>query len=157
MGRSADSSTLKDMKDAKKRRMDNAFDINAIVIPYSYAAATRVEKPQYKEIDTPKWRELGGNAPNNKKASSTSTTSSAAAAAAAAAAASTTTASTTTTTTSSSTSTGTVAPEQTISSIPAGVKLIPEMDSALLVNGYTDPGLLVSKKFYICGKMGPDT
>ncbi|XP_056642788.1 KAT8 regulatory NSL complex subunit 1 [Diorhabda sublineata] len=33
-----------------------SYDIDNIVIPYSVAAATRVEKLQYKEILTPKWR-----------------------------------------------------------------------------------------------------
>ena len=72
MGRSGDSSTLRELKD-KKRRMENAFDINNIVIPYSIAAATRVEKPQYKEIATPSWRELGAKDP---KASSSTVKSS---------------------------------------------------------------------------------
>ncbi|XP_070535525.1 KAT8 regulatory NSL complex subunit 1-like isoform X3 [Ptychodera flava] len=42
----------------KKRRGESAFDINNIVIPYSMAASTRVEKLNYKEIVTPKWRIL---------------------------------------------------------------------------------------------------
>lgn len=42
----------------RKRRGESAFDINNIVIPYSIAAATRVEKLQYKEILTPRWRRL---------------------------------------------------------------------------------------------------
>ena len=32
----------------------SAYDIDDIVIPYQLAAATRVEKLQYKEIDTPR-------------------------------------------------------------------------------------------------------
>lgn len=40
----------------RRRRGDNAYDINNIIIPYSIASATRVEKLQYKEIITPKWR-----------------------------------------------------------------------------------------------------
>lgn len=40
----------------KKKKGSNAFDINNIVIPYSMASATRVEKLQYKEIPTPSWR-----------------------------------------------------------------------------------------------------
>lgn len=40
----------------KKKKGNNAFDINNIVIPYSMASATRVEKLQYKEIPTPSWR-----------------------------------------------------------------------------------------------------
>ncbi|XP_044584507.1 uncharacterized protein LOC123265005 isoform X1 [Cotesia glomerata] len=38
------------------RTRQQSFDIDNIVIPYSVAAATRVEKLQYKEILTPKWR-----------------------------------------------------------------------------------------------------
>ena len=50
------SSSFKEQKDAvlRKRRGENDYDINNIVIPYSIAAATRVEKLQYKEIVTPK-------------------------------------------------------------------------------------------------------
>lgn len=33
-----------------------SYDIDNIVIPYSMAASTRVEKLEYKEIPTPKWR-----------------------------------------------------------------------------------------------------
>ncbi|KAL3280035.1 hypothetical protein HHI36_017542 [Cryptolaemus montrouzieri] len=40
---------------SRKSRI-NSYDIDNIVIPYSVAAATRVEKLQYKEILTPKWR-----------------------------------------------------------------------------------------------------
>lgn len=39
----------------RRRRSEQQFDINNIVIPYSIAATTRVEKLQYKEITTPKW------------------------------------------------------------------------------------------------------
>ena len=42
----------------KKKPTSNAFDINNIVIPYSMASTTRVEKLQYKEILTPAWREM---------------------------------------------------------------------------------------------------
>lgn len=55
---SASSGMLKDQKEYRKKRFENAYDINNIVIPYSMAASTRVEKLQYKEIQTPKWREL---------------------------------------------------------------------------------------------------
>ncbi|XP_044275445.1 KAT8 regulatory NSL complex subunit 1-like isoform X2 [Varanus komodoensis] len=41
---------------AKKKRVECSYDINNIVIPMSMAAATRVEKLQYKEILTPSWR-----------------------------------------------------------------------------------------------------
>ena len=40
----------------RRRSEQHSFDINNIVIPYSIAATTRVEKLQYKEIITPKWR-----------------------------------------------------------------------------------------------------
>lgn len=40
----------------RRRSEQHAFDINNIVIPYSIAATTRVERLQYKEIITPKWR-----------------------------------------------------------------------------------------------------
>ena len=40
----------------RRRSEQHAFDINNIVIPYSIAAANRIEKLQYKEIITPKWR-----------------------------------------------------------------------------------------------------
>ena len=46
-------------KSAPRRRRSesqHAFDIDNIVIPYSIASTTRVEKLQYKEILTPKWR-----------------------------------------------------------------------------------------------------
>ncbi|KAK9871203.1 hypothetical protein WA026_011484 [Henosepilachna vigintioctopunctata] len=39
----------------RKNRI-SSYDIDNIVIPYSVAASTRVEKLQYKEILTPKWR-----------------------------------------------------------------------------------------------------
>ncbi|XP_013394790.1 KAT8 regulatory NSL complex subunit 1 isoform X3 [Lingula anatina] len=59
ISQSCPSSTLKEMKDAlRKRRGESAFDINNIVIPYSMAASTRVEKLKYKEILTPSWRDL---------------------------------------------------------------------------------------------------
>nr|XP_060638718.1 KAT8 regulatory NSL complex subunit 1-like isoform X2 [Anolis sagrei ordinatus] len=41
---------------AKKKKVECSYDINNIVIPMSMAAATRVEKLQYKEILTPRWR-----------------------------------------------------------------------------------------------------
>lgn len=37
-------------------RRRTSYDIDNIVIPYSMAATTRVERLQYKEILTPKWR-----------------------------------------------------------------------------------------------------
>ncbi|XP_075683946.1 KAT8 regulatory NSL complex subunit 1-like isoform X2 [Rhinoderma darwinii] len=42
----------------KRKRFENSYDIDNIVIPMSMAAAARVEKLQYKEILTPSWREL---------------------------------------------------------------------------------------------------
>lgn len=47
-------SSLQDI--SRRKRLDSAYDIDNIVIPYSIAATTRVEKLQYKEILTPKWR-----------------------------------------------------------------------------------------------------
>lgn len=40
----------------KQSTTSNSYDIDNIVIPYSMAASTRVEKLEYKEIPTPKWR-----------------------------------------------------------------------------------------------------
>lgn len=59
LSHSSSSATLKDLKDSKKKKVENAYDINNIVIPHNMAASTRVEKLQYKEIQTPKWREVG--------------------------------------------------------------------------------------------------
>ncbi|XP_059386418.1 KAT8 regulatory NSL complex subunit 1 isoform X2 [Carassius carassius] len=42
----------------RRRRGESPFDINNIVIPMSVAATARVEKLQYKEILTPRWREV---------------------------------------------------------------------------------------------------
>ena len=39
-----------------RKKRETAFDIDNIVIPYSIAASTRVEKLKYKEILTPTWR-----------------------------------------------------------------------------------------------------
>ena len=41
-----------------RKRRETDFDINNIVIPYSIAAATRVERLKYKEILTPTWRSV---------------------------------------------------------------------------------------------------
>uniref|UniRef100_A0A8C8SUR5 PEHE domain-containing protein n=1 Tax=Pelusios castaneus TaxID=367368 RepID=A0A8C8SUR5_9SAUR len=49
-------STGNSMQSSKKRKVECSYDINNIVIPLSMAAATRVEKLQYKEILTPSWR-----------------------------------------------------------------------------------------------------
>ncbi|XP_005091967.1 KAT8 regulatory NSL complex subunit 1 [Aplysia californica] len=65
---SGSQSSLKDLRDGhgtpgqRRRKVDNSYDINNIVIPLSMAANTRVEQPQYKEIVTPKWREVNESA-----------------------------------------------------------------------------------------------
>lgn len=50
------SATFREMKEAalRKKRVESAYDINNIVIPYSMAASTRVTRLKYKEIVTPK-------------------------------------------------------------------------------------------------------
>ncbi|RUS71945.1 hypothetical protein EGW08_020288 [Elysia chlorotica] len=59
---SASQSSLRDLGHqshrGSRRRVDNSYDINNIVIPLSMAASVPVEQPQYKEIVTPKWREI---------------------------------------------------------------------------------------------------
>jgi len=45
----------------KKNSSGTSYDINNIVIPYSMAASTRVERIQYKEIPTPGWRSVNRN------------------------------------------------------------------------------------------------
>jgi len=55
LGSSSQSQMWKELKEGMRRkRGESAYDINNIVIPYSIAAATRVERLQYKEILTPK-------------------------------------------------------------------------------------------------------
>lgn len=44
-----------------RKKRETAFDIDNIVIPYSIAASTRVEKLKYKEILTPTWRLIEEN------------------------------------------------------------------------------------------------
>lgn len=58
------SSGFKELKDAtmRKRRLESAYDIDNIVIPYSIASATRVVKLEYKEIVTPKYVVLKNHA-----------------------------------------------------------------------------------------------
>ena len=55
---SASQSSLRDMGHqhhrGNRRRLDNSYDINNIVIPLSMATSVPVEQPQYKEIVTPK-------------------------------------------------------------------------------------------------------
>ena len=47
---------MREIKDhVRRKRAESAYDINNIVIPYSVAASTRVEKLQYKEIVTPRY------------------------------------------------------------------------------------------------------
>jgi KAT8 regulatory NSL complex subunit 1 len=45
-------------QDGYRRKRDEKYDIDNIVIPYSIASTTRVEKIEYKEIITPSWRLL---------------------------------------------------------------------------------------------------
>lgn len=52
---SCPGSTMKEVKEVRKRRGESAYDINNIVIPFSMASSIRVEKLQYKEIVTPKY------------------------------------------------------------------------------------------------------
>ncbi|XP_074139188.1 KAT8 regulatory NSL complex subunit 1-like isoform X5 [Sminthopsis crassicaudata] len=49
-------STSSALQTSKKKRSENSYDIDNIVIPMSMATAARVEKLQYKEILTPSWR-----------------------------------------------------------------------------------------------------
>ena len=54
-------SNITPLHSTRKRRMASStplFDIDNIVIPYSIAASTRLEKLEYKEIMTPSWREV---------------------------------------------------------------------------------------------------
>jgi hypothetical protein len=54
LSQSASSASLKDT--LRRQCSSSVFDINNVVIPYS-ATVSRVEKLEYKEILTPKWRE----------------------------------------------------------------------------------------------------
>ncbi|XP_023336827.1 uncharacterized protein LOC111707876 [Eurytemora carolleeae] len=54
MARIRDTNSLQEQT---RRKRKNSFDIDHIVIPYSMPS-TRVEKPKYKEIQTPSWREV---------------------------------------------------------------------------------------------------
>lgn len=47
--------------ESSRRKRENSYDIDNIVIPYSIASAARLEKLQYKEIPTPKWRLIENN------------------------------------------------------------------------------------------------
>ncbi|XP_046818996.1 KAT8 regulatory NSL complex subunit 1 isoform X1 [Vespa crabro] len=52
-----EKNSIKERNSTSHGRMrQNSYDIDNIVIPYSVAASTRLEKLQYKEILTPKWR-----------------------------------------------------------------------------------------------------
>nr|XP_034191066.1 KAT8 regulatory NSL complex subunit 1 isoform X1 [Osmia lignaria]XP_034191075.1 KAT8 regulatory NSL complex subunit 1 isoform X1 [Osmia lignaria] len=54
---STEKNTIKEKSSISHGRLrQNSYDIDNIVIPYSVAASTRLEKLQYKEILTPKWR-----------------------------------------------------------------------------------------------------
>ncbi|CAI8016404.1 KAT8 regulatory NSL complex subunit 1 [Geodia barretti] len=59
----------------KKRLLSHApsYDIDNIVIPYSVAAATRLEKLEYKEVMTPGWRQVEAT-PTDHAPSSTQNT-----------------------------------------------------------------------------------
>jgi len=54
MARIRDTNSLQEQA---RRKRKNSFDIDHIVIPYNMASS-RVEKPKYKEIQTPSWREV---------------------------------------------------------------------------------------------------
>ncbi|XP_023318944.1 KAT8 regulatory NSL complex subunit 1 isoform X2 [Trichogramma pretiosum] len=52
-----DKTTFKERSSSNSHKIrQNSFDIDNIVIPYSVAAATRLEKLPYKEILIPRWR-----------------------------------------------------------------------------------------------------
>ncbi|XP_068952047.1 KAT8 regulatory NSL complex subunit 1-like isoform X4 [Petaurus breviceps papuanus] len=53
---SSQPSTSSALQTSKKKRSENSYDIDNIVIPMSMATGARVEKLQYKEILTPSWR-----------------------------------------------------------------------------------------------------
>ncbi|XP_017771403.1 PREDICTED: KAT8 regulatory NSL complex subunit 1 [Nicrophorus vespilloides] len=53
--------TAQSISSHQKRNRVDSYDIDNIIIPYSVAASTRVEKLQYKEILTPKWRIVESN------------------------------------------------------------------------------------------------
>lgn len=53
------------LADQIRKKRETAFDIDNIVIPYSIAASTRVEKLKYKEILTPTWRVIDGKEVEN--------------------------------------------------------------------------------------------
>ena len=50
----------------KKKGSSADYDINNIVIPYSIASSTRVERIQYKEIPTPGWRTANDTIDNDE-------------------------------------------------------------------------------------------
>ena len=52
-------------KQKKKPTSSGDYDINNIVIPYSIAASTRVERIHYKEIPTPGWRNVAAETDEN--------------------------------------------------------------------------------------------
>lgn len=53
LSQSAPASELSKTSSAVNKR-SHSYDIDDIVIPYHIASTTRVEKLQYKEIDTPR-------------------------------------------------------------------------------------------------------
>ena len=59
LSHSMPSSSLQNfLKPRRPGGNSDQYDIDNIVIPYSMLASTRVEKLEYKEIMTPKWRRL---------------------------------------------------------------------------------------------------
>lgn len=56
-----DTPTQPPLKKKKLHMSTPSYDIDNIVIPYSMAASTRLEKLEYKEIITPRWREVDKN------------------------------------------------------------------------------------------------
>lgn len=62
--RHSTSSSSNSNQKNKQALTSKSYDIDNIVIPYSMAATTRVEKLEYKEIPTPKWR-IVPHLPNN--------------------------------------------------------------------------------------------
>lgn len=64
LSQSLPSGGLSGMK--RKKGASANYDIDNIVIPYSIASSTRVERIQYKEIPTPGWRTANDNINNDE-------------------------------------------------------------------------------------------
>ena len=58
LSQSLPGSSLQSFMRQHRRMGGDAYDIDNIVIPYSMLASTRVERLTYKEIMTPKWRQV---------------------------------------------------------------------------------------------------